>query len=96
VLLSRVFGLGSPYLRRYAGRAIGDVFSALRESLDGSRIEGRRTPYRRVRSLVAGATRAGADLAGVLAGAGAAVVLRARLGKPPVPVAPDEVANGLR
>ena len=96
VLLSRVFGLRSPYLRRYAGRAISDVFRALRESLDGSRIDGRRTPYRRVRSLVAGATRAGADLAGVLAGAGAAVVLRARLGKPAVPMSPDKVANGLR
>jgi GT2 family glycosyltransferase len=73
VLLSQVFGLRSPYLRRYARSALSGVGRALAASLTGSRIDGRRTPYQRLRTLVAGSTRAGADLAGLVAGAAAAV-----------------------
>jgi GT2 family glycosyltransferase len=78
VLLSRVFGLRSPYLRRYAASTLKGASRTVGASLGGSRIEGRRTPYRRLRTFVAGSTRAGADLAGLVAGTVAAVRLRGR------------------
>ncbi len=81
VLLSRVYGLGTPYLRRYPATVLRDAAGVLRGSLDGSRVVGRSTPYQRVRSAVAGVTRIGADLAGLAAGYVAAVRLRGRLGR---------------
>jgi GT2 family glycosyltransferase len=76
VLLGKVFGLRSPYLRRYARAALGGMGRSVAASLAGSRIEGRRTPYKRMRSFVGGSTRAGADLAGLVAGAVAAIRTR--------------------
>jgi GT2 family glycosyltransferase len=76
VLLSRVFGLRSPYLRRYAATALGGVGRSLAASVTGSRIEGRRTPVKRLRAFLSVSTRAVADLAGLVAGAFAALRLR--------------------
>jgi GT2 family glycosyltransferase len=94
VLLSRVFGLRSPYLRHYPSTVLREAAGVVRGSLDGTRVVGRRTPYQRVRSLVAGVTRVGADLAGLTAGALAAIRLRVRLGKVPAPGAtPTSVSD---
>ncbi len=78
VLLSSVYGLGSPYVRRYWARAVRDVASSVATSVTGSRMPGPRTPYRRLRNLLAGLTRAAADAAGLLAGGFQAMRLRGR------------------
>jgi GT2 family glycosyltransferase len=83
VLLGRVFGLGSSYVRRYPLVVAREAAGRLRSHPDDG--AARRSPYRRVRDLAAGATRAGADLAGLVAGTGAAIGLRLRLGGVPKP-----------
>jgi GT2 family glycosyltransferase len=80
VLLGRVYGLGSPYVRRYPMAVGRNAWRQLRSRPDG--VAGRPT-HHRARDIVAGATRVGADLAGLLAGTGAAIGLRLRLGGVP-------------
>jgi GT2 family glycosyltransferase len=73
VLLSTVYGLRSPYIRRYFRAMAAEMSRMVRASVDGSRLVGRRTPYSRARSLVGGLTRVGADTAGLFAGIAQAV-----------------------
>ena len=72
VLLARVYGMDAPIVRRFLGTATREVIGALRRGLRGAHTIGSVGPYRAVRTLGAGITRAAAVEAGVVAGMPAA------------------------
>ena len=73
VLFGRVYGLGSPVMRRYLGLAFREVASELRRSVRALGSASRVRPAATARTMVGGVTRAGAVAAGVAAGFPAAL-----------------------
>jgi len=73
VLFARVYGFDDPIVRRYTGTALREVGSELVRGLRGLAAVGSTGPYRALRTLVGGVTRAGAISGGLIAGAPAAL-----------------------
>ncbi|MDL9978271.1 glycosyltransferase family 2 protein [Microbacterium candidum] len=83
VLLSRVYGMSDPIVRRYLRVATREIGQELRRSARGLTRSLRTPPRQTVRQVGGGVTRAGAVLAGTVAGFPAALVQLRRDGRRP-------------